>query len=241
MFSDRPPLGFDDGPLGSPDHRVGHRARMRARMMEGGADAFHDYELVEYVLSLVTPRRHTKPLAKQLITEFGGLPGLLAASPAELSRVPGLGETGIAALKFVHAAAVRSLRANVTGRPVLSSWQAVLDYLHADMAHRATEAFQVLFLNARNTLIRAETASEGTVDHTPVFVREIIRRALELNATALILVHNHPSGDPRPSRDDIAMTDLVVEAGRHLGITVHDHIVISDSGHASFKALGFLR
>jgi DNA repair protein RadC len=219
---DAPLLDDDAAPAtAAPDHRSGHRARMRARMIEGGADAFHDYELAEYVLGLVTPRRDTKALAKRLIAEFGGLPGLLAASPAELARVPGLGETGIAALKFVQAAAVRSLRDNVVGRPLLSSWQAVLDYLHADMAHRATEAFRVLFLNARNMLIRDETASEGTVDHTPVFVREIIRRALELNATAL--------------------TELVVEAGRHLGITVHDHIIIAGSGHASLKALGFLR
>ena len=220
---------------------AGHRARMRVRLTEGSGDAFHDYELVEYLLGLATPRRDTKPLAKRLILEFGGLPGLLAASHAELERIPGLGATGIAALKFVQVAAVRSLKANVLGRPVLSSWQAVLDYLHADMAHRSTEAFRVLFLNARNMLVRDELMGEGTVDQAPVFTREIIHRALQLSATALVLVHNHPSGDPRPSREDIALTQDIVEAGRRLAITVHDHVIIGANGHASFKALGFLR
>ena len=218
----------------------GHRARMRARLVDGGGDAFHDYELLEYVLALVTPRRDTKPLAKQLIAEFGTLSGVLAATPEELKRIDGLGETGVAALKFVQAAAVRSLRDDVVGRPVLSSWQAVLDYLHADMAHGAIERFRVLFLDNKNVLIRSELMAEGTVNQAPVYVREVMKRALELGATAIVLAHNHPSGDPQPSRDDIAITTQIVTAGRPLGIVVHDHVIIGRQGHASLKALGLI-
>ena len=218
----------------------GHRARLRIRLIEGGGDAFHDYELLEYLLGLVTPRRDTKPLAKRLIAEFGALPGVLAATPAELARVPGLGDTGIGAIKFAREVGIRSMRQAVTGRPILSSWQAVIDYLTADMAHGLTERFRVLFLNSKNVLIRDEVMNEGTVNQTAVYVREVIKRALELGATALVLVHNHPSGDPRPSRDDIDMTQDIVEAGRKLGISVHDHLVIGATGHASFKTLGYL-
>jgi DNA repair protein RadC len=218
----------------------GHRARMRARLVDGGGDAFHDYELLEYVLALVTPRRDTKPLAKQLIAEFGTLSGALAATPEELKRIAGLGETGVAALKFVQAAAVRALRDDVVGRPVLSSWQAVLDYLHADMAHGAIERFRVLFLDNKNVLIRSELMAEGTVNQAPVYVREVMKRALELGATAIVLAHNHPSGDPQPSRDDIAITAQIVTAGRPLGIVVHDHVIIGRQGHASLKALGLI-
>ena len=218
----------------------GHRARMRARLIEAGGDAFHDYELLEYVLALVTPRRDTKPLAKRLIAEFGTMSGVLAATPAELARVDGLGETGIAALKFVQAAAVRALRDDVVGRPLLSSWQAVLDYLHADMAHGAIERFRVLFLNNRNVLIRSELMAEGTVNQTPVYVREVMKRALELGATAIVLAHNHPSGDPQPSRDDIAITTQIAAAGKPLGIVVHDHVIIGRQGHASLKAMGLI-
>lgn len=218
----------------------GHRARMRTRLVEGGGEAFHDYELLEYLLGLVTPRRDTKPLAKRLIAEFGSLPAVLAATPAELQRVSGLGETGVGAIKFAREVAVRSARESVRGRPILSSWQAVIDYLTADMAHGLTERFRVLFLNSKNVLIRDEVMSEGTVNTTAVHVREVIKRALELGATALVLVHNHPSGDPRPSRDDIDMTNDIVDAGRKLGISVHDHLVIGATGHASFKTLGYL-
>ncbi len=213
---------------------------MRARLIAGGEDAFHDYELLEYVLALVTPRRDTKPLAKRLIAEFGTLSGVLAATPAELARVDGLGDTGIAALKFVQAASVRALRDDITGRPLLSSWEAVIDYLHADMAHGAVERFRVLFLNNRNLLIRSELMAEGTVNQAPVYVREVMKRALELGATAIVLAHNHPSGDPQPSRDDIAMTAQIATAAKALGIALHDHVVIGRSGHASFRALGLL-
>jgi DNA repair protein RadC len=213
---------------------------MRERLLEGGGDAFLDYELLEYVLALVTPRRDTKPLAKQLIAEFGTVSAVLAATPAALARVPGLGDTGIAALKFVQAAVVRSLRDAVVGRPVLGSWQAVLDYLHADMAHGAIERFRVLFLDGRNTLIRSELMSEGTVNQTPVYVREVMKRALELGATAIVLAHNHPSGDPKPSRDDIEITGRIAAAGQHLGVIVHDHVIIGTRGHSSLKSLGLL-
>lgn len=214
---------------------------MRARLIAGGEDGFHDYELLEYVLALVTPRRDTKPLAKRLIAEFGTLSGVLAATPAELSRLDGLGETGVAALKFVQAAAVRSLRDDVIGRPVLSSWQAVIDYLHADMAHGAVERFRVLFLNNKNVLIRDEVMSEGSLQAAPVFTREVVKRALELGAAALILVHNHTSGDPRPSQDDIDITREIIAAAGLFSINVHDHIVIGRQGHASLGQLGYLK
>ncbi len=219
---------------------AGHRGRMRARLLEGGGDAFLDYELLEYVLGLAIPRRDTKPLAKRLLSEFGSFPAVLAASPAELSRVEGLSEGGAAALKFVEAASLRSLRAAAMDRPVLSGWQALTDYLHASMAHRVTEEFRVIFLNNRNVVVRDEAMGSGTVNAAPVYPREIVKRALELGASGLVLVHNHPSGDPSPSRDDIAMTKAVVEAGRHLGLSVHDHVVIGRTGHASFRALGLL-
>jgi len=213
---------------------------MRARLLEGGGDAFLDYELLEYVLGLAIPRRDTKPIAKRLLAEFGSMPAVLAASPAELARVEGLSEGAAAAMKFVEAAALRSLRAAALDRPVLSGWQALTDYLHAAMAHRMTEEFRVIFLNNRNMLIRDEAMGSGTVNAAPVYPREIVKRALELGASAVVLVHNHPSGDPSPSRDDIAMTKAVVEAGRHLGLSVHDHVVVGRGGHASFRALGLL-
>jgi DNA repair protein RadC len=218
----------------------GHRARMRRRLAEGGADGFLDHELLEYLLALVTPRRDTKPLAKQLIEEFGSLAAVLSADPARLAGVPGLGETGIAALKFTQAAALRLLRTEVVGRPVLASWQAVIDYLTADMAHGLTERFRVLFLNSKNILIRDEVLGEGTVNQTPVYTREVLKRALELGATAVILVHNHPSGDPNPSRDDIDMTAEIKRAGRPLGIAVHDHVIIGASGYVSLLNKGLL-
>lgn len=162
--------------MGEVHETAGHRARLRKRLIEGGGDGFHDYELLEYVLALVTPRRDTKPLAKRLIAEFGTLSGVLAATPAELMRLEGLGETGVAALKFVQLAAVRALRDDMIGRPILSGWQAVIDYLHADMAHTAIERCRVLFLNNRNVLIRDELMSEGTINQTPVYVREVFSR-----------------------------------------------------------------
>ena len=213
---------------------------MRERLLAGGGDAFLDYELLEYVLTLAIPRRDTKPLAKKLLDEFGDLPTLLAASPKELERVEGLGEGAVAALKFVEACAVRALQRKALARPVLANFDAVVDYLHARLAHELTEQFRVLFLNNRNILIRDEAMGEGTVNQAPVYPREIVKRALELQASAIILVHNHPSGDPAPSRDDIQMTRAIVDAAKPVGIAVHDHLVIARSSHASLRALGLM-
>ena len=197
---------------------------------------------------MTIPRRDTKPLAKLLLSEFGSLSAVFAASHKELIKVevsdssPALRMTdgAVAAIKFVQAVSLRSLQREARLKPVLSGWQALTDYLHAAMAHRSTEEFRVVFLDSRNTIIRDEAMGSGTVNAAPVYPREIVKRALELGATGLVLVHNHPSGDPSPSRDDIAMTKSVIEAGRHLGLAVHDHVVIGRSGHASFRALGLL-
>lgn len=213
---------------------------MRERLLSGGGDAFLDYELLEYVLTLAIPRRDTKPLAKRLLAEFGDLPTLLAASPAELARVEGLGQGAAAALKFVEACAVRALQRGALQRPVLANMDSVIDYLHARMAHELTEEFRVLFLNNRNILIRDEAFGEGTVNQAPVYPREIVKRALELQASALILVHNHPSGDPTPSRADIQITRTIADAAKPLGIAVHDHIVIARTNHASLRAQGLI-
>jgi len=222
-----------------PDHK-GHRARLRRRLIEGGPDALLDHELIEYLLALAIPRRDTKPLAKELLREFGGIAGLLSADAEALARVDGMGETSAAAVKIAHAAALRLLRAQVVERPVLANWQAVLDYLRADMAHHAVERVRVLHLNSRNILIRDELMNEGSVDEAPMYVREVIRRAIDLGSAAIILVHNHPSGDPSPSRADIEITRNVIEAGKKLGIALHDHIIMGTEGHASLRALGLI-
>ena len=218
----------------------GHRARLRQRLFEGGPDALLDHELVEYLLALAIPRRDTKPIAKKLIREFGGFGALLAADPRAIARVGELSEGAVAALKVAQAAALRLLKEEVKGRPVLGSWQALLDYLHADMAHEAVERVRVLFLNSKNMLIRDEMMWEGSVDESAVYIREIIRRALDFHATALIIVHNHPSGDPSPSSQDIKLTRDLAEAARHLRISLHDHIIVGASGHSSLRALGLI-
>ena len=217
----------------------GHRARLRLRLLEQGPDALLDHELVEYLLALVTPRRDTKPLARALLAEFGGLGPLFAADRESLQRA-GLTETAAAAIKIAEASALRMLKAEVQDRPVLSSWQALLDYLRADMAHRAVERVRVLHLNSKNVLIRDELAAEGSIDQAAVHVREVIRRALDLGSAALILVHNHPSGDPQPSRQDIALTQEIAQAGKPLGIVIHDHVVVSARGHVSMRSLGLI-
>lgn len=228
----------------APDHS-GHRARLRRRLIGvgvagGGNDGLLDHELIEYLLALAIPRRDTKPLAKALLAEFGGIGGLFSADPEALLRVPGMGETSAAAIKIVQAAALRLLRAEVTAKPVLASWQALLDYLHADMAHRGIERVRVLHLNTRNMLIRDEVMSEGSVDEAALYVREVIRRAIDLGSASIILVHNHPSGDPAPSRADIDITRKVAEAGKRLNIALHDHIIIGATGHSSLRAMGLL-
>ena len=218
----------------------GHRARLRRRLFEGGPDALLDHELVEYLLALAIPRRDTKPLAKKLLREFGGLGGLLAADAEAIARVGEIGEGAVAALKVAQAAALRLLESGVKDRPVLASWQALLDYLRADMAHLPVERVRVLFLNSKNVLIANETMWEGSIDESAVYIREIMRRALDLHATAIIVVHNHPSGDPSPSQQDIRLTRDLAEAGRHLKVTLHDHIIVGASGHKSLRAEGLI-
>lgn len=218
----------------------GHRARLRKRLIEGGPDALLDHELVEYLLALALPRRDTKPLAKKLIKQFGGYGALLAADAEAIARIGGISEGAVAALKIAQASALRLLKSQLAERPLLGSWQALLDYLHADMAHNPVERVRVLYLNSKNMLIRDEAMSEGSVDEAAVYVREIMRRALDCHATALIIVHNHPSGDPQPSQQDIRLTRDMIEAGRHLKITVHDHVIIGRKGHSSLRALGLI-
>jgi DNA repair protein RadC len=219
-----------------PDY-LGHRARLRERFLKG-ADALPDYELLELLLMQALPRRDMKPLAKELLRRFGSFQRVISAEPAELLAVKGMGEAALVALKSVQAAALRLARAEALDRPVISSWQKVLDYCRASMAYGKTEQFRLLFLDRKNVLIADEVQQRGTVDHTPLYPREVVKRALELGASAIILVHNHPSGDPTPSKADIAMTREVVEAALKLGIAVHDHIIIGGSGHASLKSLG---
>jgi DNA repair protein RadC len=219
---------------------TGHRARLRKRLIEGGGEALLDHELIEYLLALAIPRRDTKPLAKALLHEFGGIGGLLSADPEAIARNGGVGEGAVAALKIVQAASLRMLRDKVKEQPVLASWQALLDYLRADMAHITIERVRVLHLNSRNMLIRDEVMSEGSVDQAAVHVREVIRRAIDLGSAAIILVHNHPSGDPSPSRADISLTRDIAEAGKKLGIAVHDHVIIGASGHSSMRGMGLL-
>jgi len=222
-----------------PDH-LGHRTRLRRRLIEQGAASLADHEILEALLFGAQPRGDTKPLAKALIKRFGSLAGALSASPRELAEVPGLGEASIALIKTVPEAARRLALTEISERPVLSSWDSLVAYCHLAMAREKVEQFRLLFLDRKNRLIADELQQRGTVDHTPVYTREVIKRALELGASALILVHNHPSGDPTPSKGDIAMTREVQEAAARLGIAVHDHIVIGRSGHNSFKSLGLL-
>lgn len=221
-------------------HYAGHRKRLRERFLKGGADALPDYEMLELVLFLALPRQDAKPLAKALIEKFGTFADAIAADPKALKEVPGVGETVIAALKTVEGAALRLSRQRLMDKPVLSHWQALLDYLHASMAYTGNEQFRILFLNKKNMLIADEVQQKGTVDHTPVYPREIIKRALELHATAIIMVHNHPSGDPTPSSADIDMTKEVRDAGEKMGIVLHDHVIVARDGSTSFRAQGLL-
>lgn len=224
----------------APPDAAGHRARLRARLFEGGGDALLDHELIEYILGFAQRRGDTKPLAKALLREFGSLPKLFAAAPEELARVKGMGETSIAALAVVNAAALRLLARRASTAPVLSGWQALLDYLQADMAHIGIERVRVLHLDTKNRLLRDEVMWDGTIDQATVHVREVIARALVLKSASLILVHNHPSGDPAPSGQDIALTRDIAAAARLHGIAVHDHVIIGAHGHASLRALGVM-
>ena len=223
----------------SAEDSVGHRARLRQRLFDGGGKALLDHELVEYLLALAIPRRDTKPMAKQLIAQFGGIGQLLGADAATL-RKEGLSDTIIAALKIAEATALRLLESRIEGRPILSSWDALGDYLQAAMAHSPVEEVRVLFLNAKNMLLANEAMWRGSVDEAAVHVREVISRAIALGATAIIIVHNHPSGDPSPSQQDIRLTRDLIEAGRHMRVTVHDHVIVGSQGRSSMKALGLI-
>jgi DNA repair protein RadC len=218
-------------------HYHGHRKRLRERLLQAGAEALPDYEILELVLCNARPRVDVKPLAKELLAKFGSFAEVISASPARLKEVEGVGAAAIAEFKIIEAAAKRMARAELKRRTVLSSWSAVLDYCRTAMAFAEKEALRVLFLDKKNQLIADEVQQTGTVDHTPVYPREVVKRALELSATAVILVHNHPSGDPTPSRADIEMTQAIVAVARPLGISVHDHIIVGKDGHASLKGL----
>ena len=226
----KPPSPSADAP-----HYAGHRDRLRARFMETGEQALPDYELLELILYRTIPRRDVKPLAKALVARFGSFAETLGARPERLREVAGIGEATAADLKIVEAAGRRLARAKVRERVVLGSWQEVIDYCHAAMAFADREAFRLLFLDKRNYLIADEVQGVGTVDHTPVYPREVVRRALELGSTALILVHNHPSGDPTPSAADIKVTHDIIAIARPMGIEVHDHIIIGRNGHTSLR------
>lgn len=234
--------GPADGPADGDPHYLDHRNRLRRRFLDRGPDALEDYELLEMVLFAVSPRRDVKPLAKLLIRTFGNLWGVVNAPPERLRGLKAEGvslgtDNAVTAVRIVGAAALRALQQRVIDRPVLASWQALIDYCSAAMAHEPTEQFRLLFLDRKNTLIADEVQQRGTIDHTPVYPREVVKRALELSAAAVILVHNHPSGDPTPSRADIEMTKEIVRAANAVGLIVHDHLVIGKGGrHTSFKA-----
>ncbi|MFN0045935.1 MAG: DNA repair protein RadC [Sphingorhabdus sp.] len=219
---------------------TGHRARLRTRLLELGGDSLLDHELIEYLLALAIPRKDTKPLAKQLIKQYGGFSALLTADAESIARQPGMGDTSTAALKIVQAAALRLLSEPVREQPVLASWQSLLDYLRADMAHLTIERVRTLYLNSKNMLIRDEVTSEGSIDQAQIYTREILRRAMDLGAAALILVHNHPSGDSAPSRQDIAMTRDIINAAKNFDIAVHDHIIIGKDGFSSMRSAGLI-
>ena len=224
----------------SPMSAEGHRQRLRARLLGSGPDSLADHELLELVLFLALPRRDTKPVARALITRFGSYAAAIAAPLRELQGVEGMGEAGAAALKTVQAAALRLIRAEVMAKPVLANWDRLMEYLNAVMAREKIEQFRVLYLDARNRLLSDEAQGSGTVNHTPVYPREVVKRALEHQATAIILVHNHPSGDPTPSRADIEMTQEVKNAAAALAIALHDHVIIGNGKWLSFRREGLL-
>ncbi|MDR6819028.1 DNA repair protein RadC [Neorhizobium sp. 2083] len=230
----KPPPSDRDEPAA---HYHGHRERLRTKYRDHGDTALADYEILELILFRLIPRRDTKPIAKALIDRFGNLAGVFGAPLGLLQEVKGVGEAVALDLKLVATVGQRMLKSELRGKQVLSSWSSVIDYCHAVMAYEPREQFRILFLDKRNALIADEVQGHGTVDHTPVYPREVVRRALELSATAIILVHNHPSGDPTPSRADIDMTKTIVDTAKPLGITVHDHIIIGKDGHVSLKGL----
>jgi DNA repair protein RadC len=233
--------GFEEaGGSKPPPHFLGHRERLKERFRDGGPDAMPDYELLEMVLFRAIRRGDTKPIAKQLMARFGTFAEVVSAEPERLMEVKGVGEAVVTEIKVVHAAAMRLMRGQVINRPVLNTWNAILEYIRAAMAFNDIEQFRILFLDKKNQLIADEVQQEGTVDHTPVYTREVVKRALELAASAIVLVHNHPSGDPTPSMADIDMTKKIVDAGQRLGVVVHDHIIVGRKWHFSFRSNGVL-
>lgn len=222
------------------DHRHGHRSRLRQRFLTAGAQSLADYEMLELILFRAIPQKDVKPLAKFLLAEFGDFNGVISAPAARLRALSGIGEAAICELKIVEAAAHRLARAKVMNRHALSSWTALMDYCKTTMAHRDTEQFRILFLDRKNVLIADEEQAQGTVDHVPVYPREVVKRALELNASAIILVHNHPSGDPTPSRADVDMTRQIERAASAVGVTVHDHVIVGKETDTSFRSQGLL-
>ncbi|MCF6273311.1 MAG: DNA repair protein RadC [Rhodobacteraceae bacterium] len=249
QFAEKPFPGFDadfEGipavkPAKAPEpHYTNHRQRLRARFMRAGATALADYEMLELVLFRAIPRRDVKPLAKRLLAEFGDFNRVITAPPSRLAKMQGIGDAAVQELKIVEAAAQMLGQAKVLGKNAITSWSALMEYCKTVMAHRETEQFRILYLDRKNTLIADEAQAVGTVDHVPVYPREVVKRALELNASSLILVHNHPSGSPEPSDDDIVMTNKIVDAAKALGISVHDHIIIGKERDASFKTLGLI-
>jgi DNA repair protein RadC len=221
-------------------HHVGHRDRLRARFAKAGAEGLHDYELLELVLFRAIPRRDVKPLAKDLLQRFGTFAAVISAPIERLQEVAGISEKVALELKIVQAASIKLAQGKIMGKTTISNWSALLDYCQASMAYHEKELFRILFLDRKNKLIADEIQQEGTIDHTPVYPREVVKRALELGASAIILVHNHPSGDPTPSKADIEMTRKILEAGKPVGISVHDHLVIGAGDHVSFKSLGLI-
>lgn len=232
--------GFKEAPV-KPDkpkpHYLGHRERLRERFVRAGAETLPDYELLELVLFRSLPRRDTKPIAKALLEKFGSFAEVISAPPERLREVKGIGDSVAIDLKLVQAAAQRLSKSSLLKKTALHSWAQLLEYCRASMAYKNTEQFRILFLDKKNYLIADEVQGEGTVDHTPVYTREVIKRALELSASSIILVHNHPSGDVTPSRADIDMTNVIIEAAQKLNIVVHDHIIVGRDGHASFRGL----
>ena len=227
------PKGFDG--TSSKPHFLGHRERLRERFREAGPETLPDYELLEMILFRAIKRGDTKPLAKTLIAKFGSFAEVISAAPERLKEVDGVGDAITTELKLIRAAALRLMKGGIVNRPLLSSWSAILEYCRASMAFQDKEQFRILFLDKKNQLIADEVQQEGTVDHTPVYTREVMKRALELSASAIILAHNHPSGDPTPSVADIDMTRKIIDAGMKLGITVHDHVIVGRGGHTSFR------
>ncbi len=221
-------------------HYHGHRDRLRERFTENGPEALQDYELLELVLFPLIPRRDVKPLAKDLLKRFGTLSELMGAPAEELEKIPGISANTAIALKAISALSHRAIRRELSSRPLLNNWTRLMDYCHATMAHETREHFRILFLNKKNELIADEVQGSGTVDHTPAYPREVMKRALELGATAMILMHNHPSGDPTPSQADIDITRLIVKAAEPFNIVIHDHVIVSRGGYSSFKNLGLI-